>query len=285
MTALNDDTIRRVLRTWADDAAAFADVLAEQDPTWGSDQFSFGGGRAVLCGAGMYVNRALAAGFDGAIADDDWLMFEHRCQHVGLTPTLEVSPVTSAVVVRQLRERRYQPSDTTAALFRSLDDLDALAATNSPITIESVALDRLRLWQKVSASGWGHTTAESLRASNAFAAAAAVVDRDHLLIAFDRDLGHPLGCASMTVRNGIATLGGMSTLPTERRRGVQAALIVHRLRAARELGCDFAMSTADPDEASERNLIRQGFEPCFQLESYVGPLPGVDVRGRRSDGE
>lgn len=36
----------------------------------------------------------------------------------------------------------------------------------------------------------------------------------------------------MTVTDGIATLGGMSTLTNERGRGVQAALIAHRLRAA-----------------------------------------------------
>ena len=54
-----------VLRTWARDASAFAEVLANQDPSWGSESFSLAGGRAVLCGAGMYVNHAIAAGLDG----------------------------------------------------------------------------------------------------------------------------------------------------------------------------------------------------------------------------
>ena len=49
----------------ARDAAAFAEVLANQDPSWGSESFSLAGGRAVLCGAGMYVNHAIAVGLDG----------------------------------------------------------------------------------------------------------------------------------------------------------------------------------------------------------------------------
>lgn len=270
MAVLDNELDKRVLHSWADNAAAFADVLADQDPTWRSEHFSFGGGRAVLCGAGMYVNRALAAGLDGAIDDDDWHEFERRFLDLGLPPMFEVSPMTSAVVLGQLRSRGYQPGDATSALFRKLDNVDNLATTDPSITIESATHNRLRLWQEISASGWGHTTPTSVRASNAFVAAAAVVDSDQLLVALDRDRGHPLGCASMTINNGIATLGGMSTLPTERGRGVQAALITHRLRTAMRLGCDLATSTADPGGISERNLIRHGFEERFLLDSYVG---------------
>ena len=73
----------------------------------------------------------------------------------------------------------------------------------------------------------------------------------------------------MTVSGRIATLGGMSTLPGERRRGVEAALIVHRLRKAAELGCEIATSSTEPDSNSERNLVRLGFERRFLVETYV----------------
>ena len=82
----------------------------------------------------------------------------------------------------------------------------------------------LASWQEVSALGWGHATAEARRAADAFAVAAHAIDGDGMVIAFDAGDGRPLGCASLTVRDGLATLGGMSTLPAERGRGVQAAL-------------------------------------------------------------
>ena len=117
----------------------------------------------------------------------------------------------------------------------------------------------LELWQETSAAGWGHTSADARWASDAFAAAAHALDNEHMVIALDADDGRPLGAASMTVNEGLAMLGGMSTIPAERKRGVQTALIRHRLIEAQRLGCDLALATAASGSASERNLKRRGF--------------------------
>jgi len=85
----------------------------------------------------------------------------------------------------------------------------------------------------------------------------------------DVDDGRPIGCASLTVRDGVATLGGMSTLASERGRGVQSSLIAHRVRLAVELGCDIVTSTVAPGGTSERNLLRQRFRPWFVLDTYT----------------
>jgi hypothetical protein len=136
-------------------------------------------------------------------------------------------------------------------------------------TIEPANRELLTLWQTTSVAGWSHATPEAVKASDAFARVAAVIDGDRFVVARDKRDGRPVGCASMTVSDGIATLGGMSTVPGERGRGVQAALIVHRLRAAVELDCRIATSTVSPDGVSERNLLRHGFEQRFLLDTYV----------------
>ena len=91
-----------------------------------------------------------------------------------------------------------------------------------------------------------------------------MVDGPGFLLARDAADGRPLGCASVTIRDGLATLGAMATRPSERRRGVQAALIAHRLRIAAEAGCDLAVSSTIPANASERNLTRAGFRPLYE---------------------
>ncbi len=131
--------------------------------------------------------------------------------------------------------------------------------------------DRLRAWQETSAAGWGHDTASARRASDAFAAAAAAVDGDGFVLARDAGNGRPLGCASLTMRGGVATLGGMSTIREERRRGVHAALIRHRLGLAAANDCVIATTTASPGGDSERNLRRNGFEPWFELTTLTRP--------------
>ena len=54
-------------------------------------------------------------------------------------------------------------------------------------------------------------------------------------------------------------------MPAERGRGVQRTLIHYRLRVAARRGCEIAVTSATPGGASERNLIRHGFEPWFTI--------------------
>ncbi len=226
----------------------------------------------------MYVNRAIAVGFDGALGEGDWRVFEERCDAVGVAPAFEVSPATAAAVPMQLAARGYEIESSRAALFCGLDVADSLAAPNPEFVIEPASGDLLALWQTTSAAGWGHETPAARRASDAFARAAAVVDGDNLVVVSDSRDGRPVGCASMTVSGRIATLGGMSTLPSERRRGVQAALILHRLRTAAALGCDLATSSAEPGSNSERNLVRHGFERRFLVETHVRHPTATAIR-------
>lgn len=257
--------MRKALRAWADDAAEFAIQLARIDPSWGSVTFALAGGQVVLCGPGMYVNRALACGLDGPLSEADMIQLEARSTAVGVPAALEITEATHPDVIEQLTLRGYLDGASTAALRRRLDDLDQLPDPDPTIVIRSANTDLLPLWQATSALGWGHLDNDARRASDAFSRAAALVDGEGLVLATDAHDGRPLGCASLTVRDGVATLGGMSTLPAERGRGVQRALIHHRLRVAARRGCEIATTSAAPGGVSERNLIRHGFDPWFAV--------------------
>ena len=274
--------MRRVLRTWADDAAAFASELARLDHSWGSETFELAGGRAVLCGPGLYVNRAIAVGLDGPLSDQQVDLFEARCAAVGVPPAVEVTGATHDSVAPELMARGYVVDGTTSALRRTLDDIDELPDPDRTIRIEAANLELLSVWQETSARGWGHLDPAARRASDVFTRVAAAVDGDGLLLAIDAKDGRPVGCASLTIRDGVATLGGMSTVPAERRRGVQRAMILHRLRVARDRGCDIVTSSVAPGGASERNLIRHGFEPWFTVSAFSRTGPTfVPARGDR----
>jgi GNAT superfamily N-acetyltransferase len=267
--------MRRVLRTWAENAAAFASELAGLDASWGTETFELAGGRAVLCGPGLYVNRAIAVGLDGPLSDEQVELFEARCAVVGVPPAVEVTEATHDSVAPALRARGYVLDGTTSALRRGLDDIDQLAPSDSTIRIEPANLELLTVWQQTSALGWGHLDGDARRASDVFARVAAEVDGDGLVLASDAHDGRPVGCASLSIRNGVATLGGMSTVPSERGRGVQRAMILHRLRVARDQGCDIVTSSAVPGGASERNLIRHGFVPWFDVSTLARPAPAL----------
>lgn len=256
--------IERIAHTWALDSAVHARVLASQDPSWGTEVFELAGGHAVLCGPGLYVNRALAIGLDGPVTADDFDRLEARSAVVGVAPSIEVVPTAHRSLTEIAGSRGYAILRFLTTHIRTLEDVTGVPPGDPTVIIARADGDLLGVWKDVAAAGFGVDEGDPRRASDAFADAAAVVDGPGFLLARDAADGRPLGCASVTFRDGLATLGGMTALPNERGRGVQAALIAERLRLAREAGCDLAASSTVPANASERNLVRAGFRPIYE---------------------
>jgi GNAT superfamily N-acetyltransferase len=260
-----------VERSQAGAAARFAIALAAQDSSWKSETRPLSGGHLVLCGAGLYVNRALAAGFDDPLDDADLELLEARSAAVGVPPSVEVTSATHPATIKTLTAHGYaQVTDADVTVHvQSLDAADpVLVGALSDLQRVVVTPTALDAWMEVSAQGWGHASPVARQAADAFARAAHVTG-EQMLMAVDAADGRPLGCASLRIDGTIATLGGMSTIPEERGRGVQAALIHHRLRLARQAGCTWATSSARSGGPSERNLARHGFEPLTSKLTYI----------------
>lgn len=261
---------RRLMHAWALDAAAFAEVIAHHDRSWNSQTCELAGGRLVLSGAGLYVNRAIAAGIEPALDDADIDALIERSATVGVPAAIEVSPATDRLTIERLMARGFapRPESDVSVLTRSTS-VPGVDHPDDVVVRPVLSDDDLAQWMQVSALGWGHVTPQARRACDAYTRAAHAIDGDGMVIAHDASDGRPLGCASLTVRDTIATLGGMSTIPAERGRGVQAALIHHRLGVARARGCTLAASSAVTGGASQRNLIRHGFVPLFVIGTWI----------------
>lgn len=89
--------------------------------------------------------------------------------------------------------------------------------------------------------------------------------------------GEPVAVASLTVGLGVGYLGDMRTLPDFRGRGIQTALIHHRLVAA-EAEADLVLVGTAPGNASYRNVARMGFQVGYsQLSLRVPVLPAMYI--------
>lgn len=73
----------------------------------------------------------------------------------------------------------------------------------------------------------------------------------------------------------LATLFGVTVLPAWRGRGIQTALLHHRLRAVRERGLAVATISSLPRGGTERNAVRAGMRPLFGRLELVRPGPGL----------
>jgi GNAT superfamily N-acetyltransferase len=65
-----------------------------------------------------------------------------------------------------------------------------------------------------------------------------------------------------------SVLFGGATLPEFRKRGLQSALIDHRLDLALERGAAYALVASEPEGGTERNARRAGFELNHQVLGY-----------------
>jgi GNAT superfamily N-acetyltransferase len=251
--------VRRLERVWAADEVARTEALARLDPACVAEAFRVADGWAVLSGRGHYVNRVLGAGLDGPVDPAHIDEFESRAGVFGVPPMFDISDRCDVELVAELDRRGYVETMCVTGVAMQLDA--AAAVESAPaVRVESVGSNRLSEWQELNALGWGQEESAARRVSDLFAAARSAVG-ELLLIAFDAADGRPLGTASARLTDGVATMGAMATLPDERRRGVQRALIGARLAAAKAAGCDLLVATARSDGDSLRNLVRLGFEP------------------------
>jgi GNAT superfamily N-acetyltransferase len=72
-----------------------------------------------------------------------------------------------------------------------------------------------------------------------------------------------VAAAAMDVDAGLATFIGDAAVVRARGRGLQLALIRHRLQRAAQLGCDLASASVLPGSSSNRNYERAGFQMIY----------------------
>ncbi len=265
-----DELGKRLIRAWALNNVAHAAALPQAGLASRRQTHQVADGYLVISGSGLYVNRAMAVGINEEVTNADIDLVVSISQSAGVEPAFEVTPFTLPSTVDLLRSHGFvhDPLRDTTASARRIPGPE-IAAPDDIVVRSVISETDLELWQDVNAAGWGHTSPERRSASDLFAVAAHVNDKDGMVIAFDAASDYPVGCASVTSRDQIATLGGMSTMPAHRRRGVQAALISHRLQVASRHGCDLAATTAAAGGDSQRNLSRHGFGRLFEVETWV----------------
>ncbi|MEM9467796.1 MAG: GNAT family N-acetyltransferase [Actinomycetota bacterium] len=233
------------------------DAVARIDPSWGSMTFDLADGAAILAGPGLYTNQVMGAGLRQALTDDDLAHLEEHAEDIGVVPAVQTCEATRSDAIERLRRRGYRAEAGRCAVVH---DLEHRPVVDHDHSIEFIGVAQVDAWQEASAEGWGHVTPRTRAASDVYARAAAESDTPGLLLARDAT-GVVVGAAMLRIDGDIATLGGMSTRPEARRRGVQSALIAHRLSWAHDAGCAIAVSTALPGGGSLRNLERLGFRP------------------------
>jgi GNAT superfamily N-acetyltransferase len=262
---LNVELARRIELAEARAAVAAAEALARLRPEAGVAVEEIGGGFAVFCGAGSPVTQAVGVGLNGDVDEAEFDRLERFYCWRNEPVRVETCPLADASLIAHFGERQYRVTEFTNVMARSLpaDDPSELQSTTTvreAITVERVPDEQIDLWTRIVSEGFSEhlpVTPELLEVMRAFASA------ENVECYLARAGSEIAGGGTLILRDGVAGLFGASTLPAFRNQGVQTALLDTRLARASEAGCDLAVCLAKPGSASQRNVVRRGFEVLY----------------------
>ena len=231
------------------------DSLRLLDPTSPADGCEFLGGALIAMGRGRYVNRAIGVSMNELSASDVEAIEQFFVDRE-VAPSLELSTWAPAPTIAALARRNFTPNWFRSVFAISPRSLDVTQSAD--LRIDRVGEEDVELWLDVFARGFGADHQDTRAISDEIARASYASQGSQTFIAHLGAL--TVGCGAVQIVDGVAWLGGAATIPGFRGRGVQSALVAHRLRVATDLGCELGAATAYSGGASARNLSRLGFQ-------------------------
>jgi len=231
---------------------------------------SLAGGAALYSSAGSPLNKVVGLGFEGAVNEDELHAIEREYAARGAPVQVELSTLANPAIGTLLTTRGYRLVGFENVLGRDLSGgtPPGPSMPGSGVIAVEEASD-FEAWLDAVVTGFatpdrvGVPSHESLPREvleSVMREMAGAVGLTRYLARLD---GMVAGGASMRTGDGIAQMCGAATLPAFRRRGVQAALLEHRLAEAMTAGCDLAVVTTQPGSTSQKNMQRNGFDLLY----------------------
>jgi len=277
---------RRLERAEATSNARFVELRGGIDPGRGACWIEVGGTYAMYDGPSSPVTQTFGLGMFQAPTADDFDRLERFFFERGAPADHEVSPQTDPTTLALLTERGYRPIEFTSVMYLPVPSAYPTNVGLDPrLRTRVIQSGEEDAWASVSARGWGEYP--ELREFLLGMGQVIASSQGALVFLAEWD-DIPIGTAVLWCHDGVALLGGASTVPEARRRGAQRALLAARLAHAADAGCDLAMMCAQPGSASQRNAERQGFRIAYtrtkwRLEtSMPGGQRSVHDGGRSS---
>jgi GNAT superfamily N-acetyltransferase len=240
------------------------------------------GGTMCFGGKGSWTNQGQGLGLEGEVSDAELDRFVDYYLSRGVEPKLELCPFADRTLIEGIEKRGFTLLEFENVLIREIatdEQLDDQMPHPWPEGLEIVQVDpdddeRVETFVLASNSGFfpeGETIPELLRETSKRCVAH---PRSSAFLALVD--GQPVGGGAMEVTPAISSLFGASVLPEYRRRGIQAALILRRLKHAQDHGSPLVAIHSNPGIATERNATRLGFVVAYTKAIMRMSGPGLE---------
>lgn len=225
------------------------------------------GGFAACTAPGSPLNKIAGLGF-AAFDPLELERVESAFVARGVTPVVEIATLAAPEVAQHLTRRGYELVGVENVLGLRLPP------TSSEVPRGDVRIDvsgdaSFEEWLDVVVTGFATPDVRGVPAHEEHDRAALedvirdFARADGVVRFLARRGGRAAGGGSLKLSERIAQLCGASTLPAERRRGVQTALLAARLAHAAAEGAELAVVTTQPGSTSQENAQRRGLELLY----------------------
>ncbi|MCF7635756.1 MAG: acetyltransferase, GNAT family [Dehalococcoides mccartyi] len=228
----------------------------------------FKGAFIIYDGEASPINRVMCLGLKESILEEDLTGLEAFYNGHGLKAMLDVCPLAEEDMIYLLGKRGYTVYQFDSVLVHEVSSFRLEIKEPPGIVIWPVNKNNYLTWLDVVSRGFSAAEADLPSMQSICEPNYHSRNSSAYLAYLD---GKPAGGGVLYVRGHMAELGGDATLPDFRRRGVQTALIQHRLKAARKMGVRQMVFVAAPGTSSERNARRAGFELAYSRALFLQP--------------
>ncbi len=253
--------------------AGIALAVGERLPEYRAQVFALSGGVAVFAGPQSPTNKMIGVGFGRLPSDAELVEVEMAFAERGATLQAEVSTLADPALHARLVARGYEPRGFENVLGRPL-------SSDGRPSPGHIRIDRV---EPADLAEWSDVVVEAFASPDTGGVGGdAIPPSDELRKWFDITMSvtgfegfvariddRIVGGGSLRIDDGVAQFAGASTLPAFRRRGVQTALLHHRLTFARARGCDVAVVTTQPASKSQMNVQREGFQLLYARQLLI----------------
>ena len=248
---------RRLEAAEARNGKECAESSANLHPAAGGISIPLMGGQAAYAGVGSPLTHALGLGMHGPVSDQELDTLEDFYRSRGSAPNIDLCPMADPSLIELLGRRGYRIFEFNNVLVRPVN---SAGGASNHAGVHQVRPDEAREWASVMAGSFFEgmeITPEAL---------------DVGLVIFHMSSGMSFrvlsggasaGGGAMAIHDGLATFFADGTLPSERGKGLQMALIRARLDLAAAHGCDLATAATVPGSISQRNYERCGFQVVY----------------------
>ncbi len=223
-----------------------------------------GGGIACRGEPGEWTNCVYGLGLEGPVSVEGFKKIINYYRDFGLEPRLELNPFVGEETIRNCGEAGFKVTIFENVLYRLLSKDDVYCPVQGfPDGVEYRVTDNkneteLRLHCEVAMSGFIENPTEE-----DFATWKRMLHHPKIKAVAAWCDGKMVGAGAVEIHEEIAALISLSVLKGYRGKGIQQGLISKRLEIARDQGVKVATIGSIAGAATDRNVMRMGFQIAY----------------------